>query len=113
MRRFGGTDVVQELECSGEGLVADASLVFIVLYSASDNAIASVNVATKRCSTTASFSSCFIDEKDSRKTRLRTLIINEELDVTRRYSCNLSFVTSGSRLKTESWSLSVEGLRES
>lgn len=102
---FRGFQNVQELHCSAGALGPGASVLFMSLYRVKgDTLLASVNVGSRECITVRSFSSCVIDPSDSRKTLLKTLIVNPDYDraeVT--YGCNVTVVVSGRRANDVSW----------
>lgn len=101
---------IQEVECSGAGLDSDTNLLSASLYRLSDNAIlASLNMGTKECTTSSSFSSCEIRDTDSRKSRVRTLVMNLSSGESLRFGCEVSSIRAGERVKVNSWFLTLTG----
>ncbi|KAK7490330.1 hypothetical protein BaRGS_00018491 [Batillaria attramentaria] len=107
-RPFRGHESVQEVDCSGEGHDPDASIFFMVLYRSPGNIVASLNVATEECLTNDAFSSCIIDRKNSRKSRLRTLVVDLDEGQQKWFACNVTGVVSVARTKVMSWKLLVK-----
>ena len=95
-RSFHGFQNVQEVECNGETLDSDTSLLYMVLYSPSNGQlIASVNVATGECLTAGRFSSCLISKDNFRQTKLRTLLVDMRPGESRGFGCNITGVEPG------------------
>jgi hypothetical protein len=68
---------VEEVDCSADVIDSDAQVLSMSLYDRHNDVIlASANVASASCLTSSVFASCTIDASDSRKTRLRALILN-------------------------------------
>ena len=102
-RDFRGVTNVQEVECVGRALSSDQDLLTMSIFTAAmDTAHASVNFANRECLTSDQFSSCFIDEADSKSTRLKTLVSLREGEV-RVLGCNVSCFVPGGRVQTVSW----------
>ena len=107
-RSFHGFQNVQEVECNGETLDADASLLYMVLYSpANGQLIASVNVATGECLTSGRFSSCLLNKANFRQTKLRTLLVDLQPGESRGFGCNITGVEAGGNTRVLSQVLVV------
>ena len=103
-----------ELSCSADALEADANLLSMVLFRLSDDVIlASLNMASRECSTSAVFSSCVIEETDVRKSSVKTLVMNLKEGETSRYGCEVSSMKSGERVTVAAWSVAITGKSES
>ena len=110
VKPFQGIPNIQELSCSGQALDADSTLSSMILFTAADDKIvAQANIVSKECSTTGVFTSCVLHATDTRRTLLRTLVMDLQRDQTRRYGCEISSVRSGERAKTQSWFFEVTG----
>ncbi|KAL8563675.1 hypothetical protein ACOMHN_035409 [Nucella lapillus] len=102
-RPFHGFTNVKEVECNGDVLASDESLLYMILYSpASGDRIASVNVAAKECLTSGMFSSCVAGPEGVRFTRLRSLVVDLRPGESRRFGCNITSVTAEGTTKV--WS---------
>lgn len=101
---------IQELVCSGEVLNADATVVSMVLFTEfDDDIIATVNIVKEECTTSNVFSSCVISNPETRRSKLRTLIMDLFDDDSRKYGCEISSIKSGERSKSDKWILEVTG----
>lgn len=98
---------IQEVECTGTTLDADATVSSMILYDSRDHIIASVNTLTGECTTGGAFSSCVLHNRDTRKTRLRTLVMDLEHGQSRTYGCEVTSFRSGERARISTWSLTV------
>lgn len=88
---FRGIESIQVIECSGNVLHSDIDLFGMTLFTPVDNKIlASVNLKSNECVTSHSYSSCLIDSKDTRKTRLLTLVFEWSDDAHRLFGCNVT-----------------------
>lgn len=106
---FEGDETIVEVVCSGEELESDATLLSLILY-ADDNdnrILASVNPLTGECTTSDTFSSCVIDARDSRHTRLRSLVLDLKEGTFRTYSCEVTAARSGHKTKIILWKIPV------
>lgn len=77
-----------------------------------DRILATVNIVTNECTTSAILSACVIFKQDTRKTKLKTLIMDLAPNHTRKYGCEISSVKSGDRARTDTWQYEVLGLRK-
>lgn len=112
VRSFQGINSVVEVECSGESLAADVDILTMSLFaSRARDFNAFVNLKTNECRTAGQFSSCRIDERNSRKTRLSTLVLDLKVDEVRWYICNITTLKEGRWVNVLLWS--VEASRES
>ena len=94
---------MQEVECLGRGLNPDQDLLTMSIFTATTDTVhASVNFANRECLTSDKFSSCLVDEADSKSTRLRTLVSLREGE-TWVVGCNVSCFVPGGRVQTVSW----------
>lgn len=109
VKAFKGLHHVQELECSGEDLDSDTNVLLMTLFSfPSDKTIASANLGGDQCSTSAMFSSCVLDRANSRRTRIRTLLLDFRDGDVLKFGCNVTTARSGGRAYFISWSLTVK-----
>ena len=107
MRTFENIPSVLEVGCSGKALESSADIFMMTLFvSPGKDVIASVNLRKKKCITHDNFSSCRIDDNDSRKTEVRTLIMNMVVGEIRQFGCKLVF-ESGGWSESVSWFLDV------
>ena len=89
---------VLQVMCSAETLDSSSVLLTMTLYSPShekENVIASVSVVKNKCTTSTSFSSCLLDEHDSRKSKLVTLVTDLGVGESRSYGCTVGYETNG------------------
>ncbi|PVD27413.1 hypothetical protein C0Q70_12571 [Pomacea canaliculata] len=100
---------VQEVQCTGEELKGDVGIFSLTLYAADNKrSLSSVNLVTKTCSASSVFASCFIDDSDTRKTRIRALITDLVEEEVREFGCNLTtFVGSSKQTTFVNWWLPV------
>lgn len=108
VRAFQGVSSIPEVECSGQRLNPDTSVSAIVLYQSVRGMVASVNLMNRECQTTDSFSSCVVDDSNSRNTRLRTIVIDMHDNERRNFSCQVTIFRSGEGSKIIFWNLQVE-----
>ena len=111
MNAFEGIPSIQEISCSGETLESDVTVFAMVMLEDSKQ-LAQVNVMARECTTSGAFSSCVLHESNSRKTTLKTLVMDLGVTETRTYFCEVTFLRSGERSKSSTWKLEVEGWRE-
>ncbi|KAK7490261.1 hypothetical protein BaRGS_00018422 [Batillaria attramentaria] len=101
---------VLQLECSGEALAPDTDVLTMAMYvSGSDTILAYVNPWKNDCLTSDSFTSCIVVPNHSRKTRLRSLVLDVTEMTSRVYGCNVTFSRAGGWTSSVSWSLPVSG----
>lgn len=113
MREFKGEASILEVECSGNMLSTGVDVFQIVLYTVAENTLtAYVNPLKHECLTSSSFSSCQIDPKDSRNTKLRTLVTDLKAKETRAYGCNITSSKAGGRVGETSWVVNVGVMRK-
>lgn len=113
---FHGVSSIVEVECSGVSLPSNVDLMSITMFamttshsSHTGGIIASINYGGRKCLTTDVFSSCEIDERNSRSTRLRTLVLDLAVEATRWIGCNVTgFESSSGLVKIVSWSLNAK-----
>ncbi|PVD27099.1 hypothetical protein C0Q70_12250 [Pomacea canaliculata] len=96
IRAFKGIPSIQEVQCSGQGLGSDITVLGLTLYCVnSSQVLAYVNILNRECSTSSGYSSCFIASDDPGKTRVMTLAA--EIDDGRYldYGCNVTSFRGG------------------
>lgn len=111
VQTFQGIQSIQEVSCSGKDLSSDTDVFSISLYSGSD-LLAQVNVMKNECTTSGSFSSCIINERDSRATVLRTLVMDPDHRRTRDFVCEINSLKAGSRSQILTWKRAITRLRK-
>lgn len=80
----------------------------MILYTLPQDAVvAFVNLRKQECYTSESFVSCDIDNSDSRRSNLKTLVADLAEGQTRVFGCNLTAVAARGRMLSYSWKLSV------
>ena len=72
--------------------------------------LASLQPMSKQCTTSERFSLCRIDERDSRKSSLSTLVVDLEENSSRRYGCEVVSSKTGERSNISVWSVEVAGV---
>lgn len=98
---------VLEIGCSGRTLETTADVFMMTLYThPGRDVIASINLRQKKCVTFGRFTSCEIDENDSRRSEVKTLITNLQVGEEMQLGCNVAFAMSGWSENVE-WSLDV------
>ena len=111
VKEFLGFSSLQEVECSGESLTEDIFLTTLILYRKDDGRVL-VRLRTHNykttCETYLDYSSCNVDQFESRKSAVRALIadlsMGERVDV----GCNASGTLSASGLpELYSWLVPV------
>ncbi|KAK7490259.1 hypothetical protein BaRGS_00018420 [Batillaria attramentaria] len=105
---------ILEVECSGSTLSGDADPLSMALFEKTrgqDRVLATLNLKNKECSTTDVFTSCVIDEKNSRKSSVKVLLLGLSQKETRVYGCDVTTLKSGDRPAITSWLLNVTGSR--
>lgn len=108
VREFEGISSVLEVVCSGRTLKMNSDLLTITLHASMDNdVIASLNLRKLKCQSSYLFTSCHMDESDSRKTLLRVLVLDLADGERRRLSCTVGFETAG-WIHSEKWSLDIQ-----
>ena len=109
---FRGYPSLQELQCSGENLPAGSDLVYMVLFKqATGKILAFINLRKGECSTAEDYVSCDVDSDDTRRSRLRVLLTDVDSSATA-FGCNVTVIGPGGMLKTLSWWLAVDPIRE-
>lgn len=103
---FQGVHNVQEVVCSGEFLSSESEVMIMSLYTVSDQKeVAFVNIPKTECLTYGAFSSCLIDKRRSRKTKLKTLVLDLPEGGSRKYGCRLTVVRFGREVEIVSRSV--------
>lgn len=101
------------VKCSGDALEHNTVLLTMVLYCMKGQAkhtLASVSIVQDRCLTADSFSSCTVVERDSRKTTLKSLVVDLPYQESRTCGCTVGYEANG---WTQSVSWFVEVRRNS
>ena len=112
-RDFKGIPSIQEVECWGHGLKPEVKLMSLKLFRRTDNTVlASLNVFTNTCLTYSDFSSCFVSNSDTHKSRLKVLVYDLEEGESRRYGCKLTVLDSEGDASDMKWSIVVTRLSE-
>lgn len=97
------------MECTGNTLSPDTDVLSMALYRINnDNILAFVNLRKHECFTSESFILCEIDATDSRKSKLKALVLDLNETEKRSYGCNMSTIASGGRQKFVSLNVTVE-----
>ncbi|KAL8563676.1 hypothetical protein ACOMHN_035410 [Nucella lapillus] len=106
---FYGLSHITEVRCSGHGLPTGVDLLSITLYDTRTNQVlASVNYAQRKCVTAGGFTACHIDGQNSRHTVVKTLVSDLQEDEVRTYGCDVAVFEAGERPSSVSWSLAVQ-----
>lgn len=112
-QQFRELSSIQEVECSGLSLDSDADLLSMTFFTSKDKRVLGyVNFGKRECSTSEVFVLCEMDNKDSRRTRLKALVSDLEAGETREFGCNVTSLKTGGWTKTFSWTVSVNSSRE-
>ncbi|KAL8563670.1 hypothetical protein ACOMHN_035404 [Nucella lapillus] len=114
VRPFEGMSGILEVECSGEPLDFSVDILTMALFvHRSSQVLAFVNVNKNQCTTAQRFSACLIDQgaPSSRRTRLKTLVLDLGEGESRIYGCNMTVLHSG-RTYAEGISWTVMGTRK-
>ena len=110
---FKGIPSIQEVECWGHGLKPEVKLMSLKLFRSVDNyVLASLNVFTNTCLTYNDFSSCFVNNIDTHKSRLKVLVYDLEEGESRSYGCKLTVLDSEGDASDLKWSTIVRRLSE-
>ena len=108
MTPFRGLSNIQEVECSGENVDPDADLMSMTFFTTTPQRVLGVvNHGKRECSTSEVFVLCEIDDKDSRKTRIKAFVYDIPPGDARNYSCNVTSLKTGGWTKTFSWNITV------
>ena len=108
MRDFKGFRSLQEVECTGRDLNPEMDLLSLSVFRMSDSAaLGTLHVIKNSCFTHSDFSSCSIDLKDSRQSRLRILVADLSEGESRQYGCEASVINAKGRTNTSVWTVVV------
>lgn len=106
VKSFQGVHDIQEVECSGHLLAPYTEVLMMSIFeSSSGKELAFVNVGKRECLTYGMFSSCLIDDRNSQKTILKTLVLSAPEGTSRWYGCNLTAIKSGRDVSVIRWSI--------
>lgn len=110
MRDFHSIPTLQEVECWGGVLETEVKVLSLTIYNISDNSVLGhVNPLTNECVTFRYFSSCFIDTRDTRQTKLRVLVYDLGENESRKYGCNCTSFRSVGEAEKVTWSVLIKG----
>ena len=108
VRDFLGFPSLQEVECSGGSLAAEVDLLSLTLFKMSENSILAVaNPLKNTCMTFGEFSSCDISASNTRKSVVRTLVVDLKEGETTVLGCNVTGFLKTGHPRVYSWSLPV------
>lgn len=105
VRHFKDIPSILEVDCSGHTLPSDIKLLSMALLSSKYNVIASASLLNRECTTSSTFASCYFDDKDTRNTALRSLVLDLNEGDTREFGCEVNIQSSDGRSKIITWSL--------
>ena len=102
------------MECTSDVLNSDIDVFQMTLFAVGDvKFTAYVNPLKRECLTSMSFSSCVIEDNDSRRTKLRTLVLDLKEKESRDYACNVSSSKGpGESIATTTWKITVKSISE-
>ena len=102
------------MECTSEVLSSDVDVFQMTLFALGDvKFTAYVNPLKGECLTSLTFSSCVIEDNDSRRTKVRSLVLDLEVDESRDYGCNVSTSKGpGEAIGTTGWRITVRSISE-
>ena len=111
---FRGESSIIEVECTSEVLNSDIDVFQMTLFAFGEVKFAAyVNPLKGECLTSLSFSSCVIEDNDSRRTKLRTLVLDLQGNDSRDYGCNVSSSKGpGESIGTTTWKITVKSISE-
>ncbi|KAK7089883.1 uncharacterized protein [Littorina saxatilis] len=105
-RAFEGHSHITEVECSGEVLDSATDLLTMVLYNKADKRVlATANLKKQECATSDQFAACIINENDSKRSRLKTLVLDLAEEELRHFGCNLTTFSTGGKTQIFTWSI--------
>ena len=105
---FYGLPGIVEVECSGDSLSSNIDVFLMALFTLpQDDIIASVNLRNGKCTTSRSFSSCTINKKHSRRSKLKTLVTDMKDGDRKWFGCNISGSDSAGRAVFSLWATAV------
>lgn len=108
---FRGLPHVQEVQCRGDALPPDSSLLLMTVYGMSTHpALALLNMATRHCSTAHAFVSCHVHDSEPRRSHVTVLVTDLQEGESRKYGCNVTSVSAGGQVQTTAWAVSVQRL---
>ena len=109
VRTFKGISSLQEVECWGGHLDPDVKLLSLKMYTVpQQKVLAYLFLVSSECMTYSEYSSCFIDESDPKRSRLRVLVSDLAEGEKRIYGCEADRVKYLERTKTSVWSILLE-----
>ena len=104
---------MQEVECTGGELKPEVDVMSLSLFRTADKfVLATLNAFKDSCFTHTDFSSCYIDQNDSRKSRLRILVSDLEEGESREYGCRANIINTRGETASSDWSILVSRKRE-
>ena len=106
---------MQQIVCSASPLEPDSDLYSMSifrfhLHGHSVSPVASLRPWKDECLTSSSFSSCHVDRRNVRHTRLRTIVSVADLEEheQRVFGCNVTYSRRDGAMQKLSWSIAVE-----
>ncbi|KAK7490268.1 hypothetical protein BaRGS_00018429 [Batillaria attramentaria] len=106
---FKGIPHLQTLHCSADTLTFDFELYSLAVYElSSGKEIASLKPWKNECITSNRFSSCWIDKRDPRKTRLMTIVTVLDYHVPSEFGCNVTYSKIGGQVQKITWYIAVK-----
>jgi hypothetical protein len=109
VRDFQGISMLKEVECSGATLPQEVELLTsLTLFRPSDNNVyVYLNSYKQECKTFHDYSSCSFVESDSKKSSVRTLLVDLREGETVLVSCNVSTLQGFGHSPKITWTVSV------
>lgn len=106
---FRGIPSLLEVECRWAGdMDREMKLWALSVFRFTDNIVlARVNPIADQCVTLEEFSSCFIDQGDTGKSRVKILVSDLDEGESRKFGCNATGLKLSGHTQTQSWSLLV------
>ncbi|XP_076457961.1 uncharacterized protein LOC143291754 isoform X6 [Babylonia areolata] len=105
---FQGFHEIQQLQCSGEVLPADAKLFYMVLYELPQARVLGQVIATdKVCKTSEAYTLCEMGVSETRKTKLKALVADLPEGRSRKYGCNVTALFPDGGVQILTWSVAV------
>ena len=116
---FRGIPSMQQIECSASPLESDADLYSMAIFRLDPHLdrhregapMASLRPWKDECLTSSSFSSCHVDRRNVRHTKLRTIVPLSQLGrygERRQFGCNVTYSRRNGAMRKLSWTIAVE-----
>lgn len=108
VRDFRNISSIQEMECSGDTLRPEISLLSLKTFRVADGTVtAYLNTLKHECITLTEYSSCVIDSGNTRRSRLRFLVHDLQEGESREYGCTANSFRSLEDTRTWTWTVTV------